>query len=225
MAYNNKQVAVLGLGIFGSSLATTLEEYGVEVLAVDHDPDTIDHIASHVTKAIIADVTDRSQLVEMGIQDFDTVVVSLSNHFEESVLCTLILKELGIPHIIAKARTTRMKIILERVGAHEVINTERSMALRVAKSLLRKSIVEMVDLDEDYSIVEVNVLNHWVDHSLIGLNVRKSLGMNIIGIKSAPDYKINMDFTGEYVIKKDDRLLVVAKTSHIEQWDYLLKEN
>ncbi|MBO6047120.1 MAG: TrkA family potassium uptake protein [Erysipelotrichaceae bacterium] len=221
---NQKQVAVLGLGVFGNALCQTLEDYGVEVLAIDIDPEKIDHIMDHVTKAVIADVTDRSQLVEAGIQDFDTVVVSLSSHFEESVLCTLILKELNIPRIIAKAPTNRKKAILERVGADEVINSDRAMAIRLAKSMLRKSIVESVDLDEDYSIVEINVLNDWIDKSLIMLNLRRIMGMNVIAIKSAPDYKLNMDFTGDYTFKKGDHLIVVAKTERIEQWDYLLKD-
>ncbi|MEE3309224.1 TrkA family potassium uptake protein, partial [Sharpea azabuensis] len=157
-----KQVAILGLGIFGSTLAETLEDYGVEVLAVDIDPACVERIADNVTRAVVADVTDKDQLLELGVADFDTAVVAISKHFEESVLCTMILKEAGIKNVIVKARTKRKKMILEKVGADKVINVEKDMAYKVAKSLLRRSIVDLVELDSEYSIVEIKVMPDWV---------------------------------------------------------------
>ena len=149
MSNKPKQVAILGLGIFGCTLAETLEDFGVEVLAVDIDPVCVGRIKDNVTKAIVADVTDREQLLELDINTFDVAVVAISKHFEEAVSCTLLLKELNVPYVIAKARTKRKKIILEKVGADRVINTEKEMAYKLAKHLLRRSIVDLVELDEE----------------------------------------------------------------------------
>lgn len=224
MANKTKQVAILGLGIFGSTLAETLVEYGVEVLAVDNDPTCVERIADNVTKAVVANVTDKEQLMELGLSDFDCAVVAISKHFEESVLCTMMLKEMGVPTVIAKARTKRKKMILEKVGADRVINVEKDMAYKVAKSLLRRSIVDLVELDAEYSIVEIKAMDNWEGKTLRTLNVRSAYGMNIIGVKASGEDKMNMDFSADYVVSNGDHFLVVAKTKEIEKWDYLTKE-
>ncbi len=224
MAKQTKQVAILGLGIFGSTLSETLSNYGVEVLAVDNDPTCVERIAEFVTRAVVADVTDKDQLLELGVDQFDYVVVSLSKHFEESVLCTMILKEFGVPNIIVKARTKRKSMILEKVGATQVINVEKDMAHRVAKRLLRRSIVDLIELDDEYSIVEIKAPNSWIGHTLRNLNVRTAYGMNIIGIRSKNQEKMNMDFLADYQVLPGDHFLVVAKTNEIEDWDYLTKD-
>ena len=224
MAKKTKQVAILGLGIFGSTLSETLSNYGVEVLAVDNDPTCVERISKFVTRAVVADVTDKDQLLELGVNEFDTVVVSLSKHFEESVLCTMILKEFGVKDIIVKARTKRKSMILTKVGATQVINVEKDMAHRVAKTLLRRSIVDLIELDDEYSIVEIKAPNEWVGKTLRNLNVRTAYGMNIIGIRGQEDEKMNMDFLADYQVDREDHFLVVAKTKEIERWDYLMKD-
>ncbi len=213
-----KQIAVLGLGVFGSTLAESLEENGVEVLAVDKDKECVERIANNVTRAVVADTTDKAQLLELGIVDFDTVVVSMSQHFEESVLTALVLKEIGMPHIIATARTKRKKIILEQLGVNEVINVQKDFALKLARSLVRKSIIDLTTLEDGYSIVEIKAPLKWAGKSLMALNVRQKYHMNIIGI--IRDGKMNMDFVPEYVIREDDMLVVAAKDSVLENWDH-----
>ena len=132
--------------------------YNVHTInSTDIDPVCVSRIKDNVTKAIVADVTDREQLLELDINTFDVAVVAISKHFEEAVTCTLLLKELNVPYVIAKARTKRKKIILEKVGADRVINTEKEMAYKLAKHLLRRSIVDLVELDEEYSIIEKGI--------------------------------------------------------------------
>lgn len=220
----NRQIAVLGLNVFGNVLAKKLEEYGVEVLAVDMDPEAVERIAPFVTKAVIANVTKKETLKELKLQDFDTVVVTMSHHFEEAVLCTFLLKELGTKHIIGSARTKRAAIILEKVGADEVIKIEHDVATRVAKRLLQKSVVELVELDDGFAMAEINVQDHWIGHSLSQLNLRNSLRMNIIAVKSQPDYQMNMDFDRTYKVRKNDRFVVITKQDVLDRFDYLSKD-
>lgn len=221
MANKTKQVAILGLGVFGSELAETLSNYGVEVLAVDIDPTCVERIANSVTKAVVADITDKDQLLELGVNGLDVAVVATSKHFEESVLCTMILKEFGVPNIIVKARTKRKSMILQKVGADKVINVEKDMAHRMSKYLIRRSIVDLVELDEEYSLVEIKSPSKWYHKSLRDLNVRVAYGMNIIGVKPNGSTKMSMDFDADYVVNPTDHFLVVAKTNEVEEWDYL----
>ena len=111
---DNKQYAVLGLGIFGSTVATTLANHGYEVIVIDKDPICVQRIADEVTKAIVGDVTDIEELQAAGIGDSDVAIVAIGTHLEEAVLATMNLKELGIPYVIAKAKNKQFMKILEK---------------------------------------------------------------------------------------------------------------
>ena len=211
---NSKQYAVLGLGIFGSTVATTLAEYGCEVIAVDQDESCVERVADEVTKAVVANVTDQEELRAIGIEDIDVAIVAIGTHLEEAVLATMNLKELGVPYVIAKAKNKQFMKILEKVGANKVIRAEKDMGLKVAKSLLRKSIVDLV---------EIKAPLDWVGKNFIDLNIRRVYNMNIIGIKHGDEDHLSLDVAPEYVIQNGDHFLVIGKTKELERFDYMTK--
>lgn len=214
-----KQCAVLGLGVFGSTVATTLEEEGVEVLAIDNDLSCVDRVVSEVTKAVQADVTDLGQLEELGIGEFDAAVVALSNHLEESILAILHLKELGVPLVIAKAKNKTAKMILEKVGADRVIRAEKEMGVRVGRSLTRTTISDFIELNDRFAIVEITVPTNWVGKSLEELNVRVNYNMNILGYKGVDASELNAIPDSQYVFKTDDKVLIMGEVKKIKALD------
>lgn len=218
----NKQFAVLGLGIFGSTVATTLAQYDCEVIAIDKDESCVERIADEVTKAAVADVTDIEELRVLGLEDIDVAIVAIGTHLEEAVLATMNVKDLGVPYVIAKAKNKQFSKILEKVGANKVIRAEKDMGIKVAKSLLRKNIVDLVELDEDYSLVEINAPVEWVEKSLQLLNIRQVYHMNIIGVKNG-DSNMSLNIGPDYVVKHQDRFLVIGKTVEMEKFDFLTK--
>ena len=117
---NSKQYAVLGLGIFGSTVATTLAEYGCEVIAVDQDESCVERVADEVTKAVVANVTDQEELRAIGIEDIDVAIVAIGTHLEEAVLATMNLKELGVPYVIAKAKNKQFMKFDEEYSVVEI---------------------------------------------------------------------------------------------------------
>lgn len=215
----NKQYAVLGLGVFGSTVATTLAQYDCEVIAIDKEESCVERIADEVTKAVVADTTDIEQLRSLGIDDIDVAIVAIGTHLEEAVLTTMNVKDLGVPFVIAKAKNKQFTKILEKVGANKVIRAEKDMGIRVAKSLLRKNIVDLVELDEDYSLVEIIAPNDWIGKSLQLLNVRQVYHMNIIGVKNSDD-EMSLNIGANYIIQRGDRFLVIGKTTQLEKFDY-----
>ena len=108
--------------------------------------------------------------------------------------------------------------ILEKVGANKVIRAEKDMGYRVAKSLLRKSIVDLVELDDDYSLVEINVPNDWIGKSLEHLNIRQDYHMNIIGVKDSND-QMSLNVGANYIVQKGDRFFVIGRTTELERFD------
>lgn len=219
--HQKKQYAIFGLGVFGSTVAETLEEYGCEVLAVDQNMVHVERISKTVTKAVVADVTNKEELLALDIKDVDVVVVSLRNHLESAVLSIMLLKELGVPYVIAKAKNHQHQEILERVGADKVIRAEKEMGERIARSLLHKSIVDIAALDDRYTVSGIEAPASWCGKTVVELNVRHVYRMNILGIKCGGQGDLSLNIDLDYKIQAGDTFLVIAKVEDIEKFDYL----
>lgn len=220
----NKQYVVLGLGIFGSTIAKTLSQFGCEVLAIDKNPECVQRVSDFVTKAVIGDITDQQFLIDLGVEEFDVGIVAIGNHLEESLLGVLNLREIGVPYIIAKAKNKRFKSVLEKIGANRVIRPEKEMGEKVARSLLRKNITDLIEIDENYSVVEMKVPHAWVEHSLYELNLRKNYGINILGKRDKETHRLILSVDPQEKIQLDDHFLMIAETDKIEKFDYLVEK-
>ena len=218
-----RQFAVLGLGVFGSSVVKTLNEYNCEVLAVDNDMENVERIAPYATRAVQADMTNIDQLRHIGIGECDGVIIGAGTSLEDSILAVMNLKELGVNYIVAKAKNKQYMAILEKLGADRVIRPEKEAGERIAKSLLSKNVVDLIDVDDTYSIVDIHIPKSWANKSLIELNVRSRFGINIIGIRKKGVERLELNVTPTYVFSEDDQILVVAETSKIEKLDILGK--
>ena len=220
----NKQFAVIGLGVFGSTVATALSKFGYEVLAIDRDIVCVDRISHFVTKAVQADGTDLEELRSLGLSEFDTVVVAIGNHLEESMLTVMNCKELGIPFVVAKAKNKQFMQILTKIGADRVIRAEKEMGERVAKSLVRKNIIDIVEVDDDYSIIEMKAPASWVGKTIKNLNVRAVYKMNILAVRYKDSDKLVLSVEPDYQVQKGDQFLVLGETKTIEKYDYLIEK-
>lgn len=205
----NKQFVVLGLGRFGNSIARELYMGNADVLAVDYNADLVNDIEGYVTHAVQADVTDIDALRELGIQDFDVAIVTIGEDLRASSIVTLLLKELGVPIVWAKAQDEMHGKMLQKLGADRVLYAERDMGRRVAHSLLSSNILDYIQLSEDIAIIETSPHESWIGRSLIDLNLRRKYGLNVIAIRS--NGEINVSFTPDTVIHSDDCLLVIGE--------------
>ncbi len=215
-----KQYVVIGLGIFGATVARTLCEHGQEVLAIDLDISAVESIADAVTKAVQADATDIEQLRALGVQDFDTVIVAIGDKLETSVLAIMNARELGVKYILAKANNDRYGEIMEKVGADRVVQPEKDIGDKLARSLLRNHIVDLIELSGGYSVVEIRAPQQWVGQSIAHINVRAMYGFNIIGCRESSDKDFNMSIDPARKIAETDTYLMVAKTDKIEKFDF-----
>ena len=107
-----KQFAIIGLGRFGASLALELMEQGYEVLGIDRNEEVVEDM-SELTHTVVADATDEEVLKSLGIRNFDCGIVAIGNDIQMSILSAILLKELGVTMVVAKA------ISVARPGAGE----------------------------------------------------------------------------------------------------------
>ena len=210
-----KQFLVLGLGRFGTSLARSLCELGHEVLAIDTNADLVDDIAPHVTQAMQMDATDEDLLRGLGVNNFDAAIVSIGQNTRDSILVTVLLKELGVPYLVAKANDELHAKVLRKIGMDRVVFPERDMGARIARSLLTPNVLELMELTGDYQIIEIRVPAKWVDNSIIDLNVRRRYGLNILAIHRGERFLVSP--APDMLFEQGDTVLVMGRKDDIER--------
>lgn len=222
-----QQFAVIGLGRFGSAMATTLVDLGHDVIGIDGSEERVHALADSITQAIELDATDEKALRAAGIHDVDVAVVSIGENIESSLLVVMLLRELGIRTIVAKAVTSLHGRILERLGVSRVIFPEREMAVRIAHSLVMPNAIDYIELSRDFSIVEVPAPAHFVGRSLKQIELRPRLGLTLIAIKRADDagaVTTNIAPAADDVIREGDVLALLGDNERLTQLDRLLRE-
>ncbi len=206
-------VLVIGLGRFGSALAETLMELGHDVLGVDADPKIVQDHADDLTHVLEADATDIEVLRQLGAGEFGRAVVAIGTDLEASILTASVLGELGVPDIWAKAITVAHGRILERVGAHHVVYPEHDMGRRVAH-LLTGRMIEFVQLDEGFALVELRPPRQLVGRSLADSQVRSRYGITVVSIK--PEGKSFTYATQDTVPGPNDIIVVAGETPRVQ---------
>ncbi len=203
-----KSFVVIGLGRFGTSVAIELYQLGNEVLAIDKDEERVQEIANQVTQAVIADVEDEGTLRQLGVSGFDCGIVAVASSMEDSVMATMLLKELGVRHVVSKAQSEIHGKVLSKVGADSIVLPERDMGVRVANNLSYTNIIDFLELSPDYGIVEVPIPASWIDKTLIQINVRAKYNVNVLAIKR--DGSIKVYPAAEDVFLSGDTILAMG---------------
>jgi trk system potassium uptake protein len=198
---------IIGAGRFGEAVATTLFQSGHEVVVVDADEAAVERVMAWATHAMIADATDERALRDLGAANFDAVVVAIGNHLEASVLATAAAKDAGARRIVAKAPTSVAERILRRVGADEVVRPERDMGVRLAHHLVTPSLVDAIQLGEDYGIIEVRA-TAVLTGRLAQLRLPNRFGVQVIAIDRGGQLIVSPG--AEVEVLEGDRLVLVG---------------
>jgi trk system potassium uptake protein len=206
-------VLVVGLGRFGTALAETLMDLGHQVLGVDADPGNVQRTADLLTHVVEADGTDEEVMRQLGAGEFGRAVVGIGTDLEASILTTSVLVDLEVPDIWAKAITVPHGRILKRVGAHHVVFPEHDMGRRVAH-LVTGRMIEFVQLDEGFALVELKPPKQVVGRSLGDAQVRSRYGVTVVCIK--PEGGSFTYATPDTVPGPNDILVVAGETGRVE---------
>lgn len=208
-----RQFVVIGLGRFGSSVARTLHEMGYEVLGVDRHPDKIQGAAAYLTHVVQADATDEEVLKNLGIRNFDCAIVSIGEDIQASILVTLLLKEMGIKYVVAKALNDLHAKVLSKIGADRIVFPEREMGARIAHNLVSSHILDYIQLSPEHNIVEVEATPEWNGKTLRQLNLRSRFGVNVLAIKRGKQVRVSP--TAEEVVLAGDVLVVIGEADNL----------
>ncbi|MCF8033810.1 MAG: TrkA family potassium uptake protein [Desulfarculaceae bacterium] len=210
-------LAVIGLGQFGSSLARELKTLKHHVTAIDSDPKAVSRVQDVVDQAVVADAIDRNLLEELGLNLVDAAVISLGDNLGASILITLHLKEMGVGRIVAKAISPEHEKILKRIGAGEVVFPERDAAERLSRSLTDPNLLDYLPIGDEFSVAELAPPDPLVGKSLSELGLRKNYGVNVIAIRELVPERIHLVVAPDYVVKDSDVLVVAGRQEDLER--------
>lgn len=212
-----KQYAVIGLGRFGLSLAATLAKAGNEVLVIDTNEDIVQKHSDLFTHAVTADTTDEQAIKALGLRNFDVVVVAIGHDVQASVLTTLLLKEIGVKYIVAKADNQYHGKMLEKIGADKVVFPERDMGKRIAHNLMAAGVVEYIEVAQDLGLMETTVPANLRGISLLASDLRPKYGITVLGIRR--NGRILLSPSPEEVFREGDALILVGDSTGIHRFE------
>ncbi|WP_256759830.1 TrkA family potassium uptake protein [Cohnella sp. WQ 127256] len=210
------QFVIIGLGRFGSNLGRELIKLGYEVLGVDRDEEKVQELSNVLTHTVVADATEEEVLRSIGARNFDCGVVAIGDDIQASILATILLKDLGVKKVVAKAVSDLHGRVLERVGVDRIIYPERDMGIRVAHQLVSPNLLDFIELSKQYTIAELSVPQCLSGKSLDDVNPRGRFGCSIVAINK-PDGIIIAPVAKD-VLLVNDVMVVIGTNQQIEQF-------
>ncbi|MBE5773827.1 MAG: TrkA family potassium uptake protein [Clostridiales bacterium] len=215
MKNRRRQFLVVGLGRFGCSVAETLCEAGEEVLGIDRRMDLVEDMRDRITQVVQADAMERDALSALGVQDFDVAFVTMGSDIKASGTITMLLKDLGVKKVIAKASDEFHGRMLEKLGADKILFPERDMGRRIAHNLVSGNIIDYLELSPDFSMAEILPDPAWVGKSLKELDMRTRMGVNVVAIRNGETLDAMPSMNT--VIHADDVMLVVSSEENLNK--------
>lgn len=225
-----RQIAVIGIGKFGSKTIQALSKKGVAVIAIDKNHDRVEKIKDFTTEALQIDTLDKESLAASGVKDVDAVIVALGNDVESSILITAMLREMGVKEIVARAKSHLHERILNQVGATRVVFPEEDMALRVANTITQPGIHEYIELGGEFDLAEIEIKEGhcFIGNKLIDIEARKKYNVNLVMIKKLKKKKDKEGIEKieeskqlpyvDYKVVAGDILVVVGDRKNIEKF-------
>lgn len=210
-----KTYAVFGLGRYGAAVAKELAASGADTLAVDINEANVASLAPELPFCKCADITDAEVIKQLGVSNVDVVIICMAGNLEASVMAITLCKEAGVETVIAKCGSETHKKIFKSVGADKVVFPESESGVHLAKSLISSGFVDLIELSNEVSMVDMDVPKDWVGKSLAELNVRKKYGVNVVAVKKGASVQIDIDPSSP--LSADASLVVIANTQRLKK--------
>lgn len=217
----NKTVAVLGLGLFGASVAKTLARHQVEVIAIDQKMARVEEVAGHVDHCVSGDFTKYEVLEAADVAQADIGIVASGERLEDTIMGVLNLKKLGVKHVIVKTKNSEYLEVLKKVGADRVVLPEVEMGKRLGNEIAKHSIIDAFRIDDNYNIAEIHPLTNWVGKKISDLNLRQDFGFNIVALKCEDIHGLKIMVDPDYIVRDGDLFFVLVEEADLERFNNL----
>ena len=220
-----RQIAVMGLGRFGSSVARSLYNLGHDVLAIDIDENKVQSIMGQATHALTGDCTNDAVLKELGIPDYDAAVVAIGSDVVSSIMASVLLKTMGVPYVVSRAHNELHGNTLQRIGVDKVVHAEEEMGNRLAHSMFNPNVEEYLEITPNFGISKLRVPPRFVNMSLKELGFsspRNKYGLVVLAIRRGKDITLNPDTDDR--LQAGDWLVLAGRDEMLDRLDSIADE-
>lgn len=215
--------AIIGLGRFGGALLQTLVANGQDVMGIDINEENVNDYRDIATQVVVADAQEDDVLRKLDIASFDHVIIAIGHNMQASILATINAKDLGAKNVIAKAENHIHLRVLTKIGADVVVQPEREMGERVARKLLAPNMLNFIELSDDYSMAEIQIVNPvFYGRSIKDLNIRKKFGLNVIAVRH--DNEVIVAPEASYTLQEKDIVSVVGPKDMVDDFDQITNQ-
>ncbi|MDY5045444.1 TrkA family potassium uptake protein [Phascolarctobacterium sp.] len=202
-----KQFLVAGLGLFGTSVAVTLQGLGYDVYALDSDESIVQDLSMQLPYVVCGDASDKKTLQSLPLEDVDVAVVAIGN-VERNMMATMLLKELGIKQVVSKAINSLHGAMLSKIGADKVIFAERDMGERLAHNLISAGVMDYIELSSEISVMSLPIPTEFIGKNLIEADLRRRYDVNVVAIKR--DGRTIVNPKAQEVFQPEDEIIVLG---------------
>jgi trk system potassium uptake protein TrkA len=213
------RVLVIGLGAFGFWFSKTMREMGHEVIAIERDGALVDRHAEWCTRVVVGDATDPALLERVAAGDVDAAVIATGEELSTTILAIMALRDLGVREIYAKVRTVNAARALDRLDVTEAVFPERDAGSRLAHRIVSRAVLDYTPIGEGFSIQEIAVPESWTAHSLLELEPRERLKLQIVAVRDALTGELMLPPDPAAKLEPSDSLLVAGRDDVLEQLD------
>lgn len=214
-----KTVAILGLGLFGSSVAKSLASHEIEVIGIDCNMERVEEVMADCEVAIQGDFSKIEVLEEADIASVDIAIIASGEKLETAILAVLNLKKLKVPHIIVKSKNTEYVEVLKKVGADRVLLPENESGRRLGNEIAKANVIDALRIDDRYNIVEIHAIPTWIGKTIAELNLRHNYGFNLLAMRSVNQTEFQMTVSPEYIVKDEDLFVALVDEANLERFN------
>jgi trk system potassium uptake protein TrkA len=216
MPEKSRSFAVIGLGAFGTAVATELARFGNRVLGIDLNERRVAALADVLHDVRIIDGTDEAALREAGLEHYDVVVVAIGRDLEASIVATMNVKLIGCETIWVKAHSRTHHRILVKLGADRVIQPEQEIGQHVAQVLNNPLVRDYVSLGNGFHVVNILVPQELEGRTLAALRLKEKFDLRPLGLMRGTEF-LACD-RDDVVLKGEDKLLVLGRRPELRRF-------
>lgn len=143
-----KTAAIIGGGNVGYMLAKSLEDLKIKTKIIEKNYERCEFLSQELTKTLVinGDGTNLKLLDEEEIGESD-VVISVTNNDERNLLCSLLVKQLGVKRVISRVSKVLNIPLFEKVGIDIAVSSKTS-AINEVRNDIDETEVDILALVE-----------------------------------------------------------------------------
>lgn len=216
----NHKFLVIGLGRFGSSLALTLKDLKCHVVGIDTDQSLVDEFSEKLNQTLCCDSTDEFVLQDIDVHKFDVVVIAIGTNVQASVMTAVLLKDMKVKRVVAKALSDTHGILLHKIGVDRVVFPEREAGARLANQLVSPNLLELIELSSKYRVAEVSIPKRLDGYTLAKINAGGKYNVNIVAINRFLDSnELIIAPKAECALRENDRVVLIGEFANIDRFE------